>query len=117
MTLEYYKKQQADQFSFIRIPRVIITDERFSELSMEAKVLYGFLLDRMSLAQRNRWFDEKNRAYVVYPIYKIQEDLGISKGKSVTTMQELENSGLVERIQRGQGVPNIIYVKDFTATE
>ncbi len=117
MILEYYKKAQADQFTFIPIPQVILTDERFSEVSMEAKVLYGMLLKRMSLSTANRWIDEKKRAYVVYPVYKIQEDIGISKGKSVSCLQELEMVGLIERIHRGQGLPSIIYLKNFIIEE
>ena len=50
MTLDYFYGDQAEQFSFYRIPKVLFTDERFRNISAEAKVLYGILLDRMSLA-------------------------------------------------------------------
>ena len=61
MEFNYYYGTQADQFSFIKIPKVMITDPMFSKLSLPAKVLYGILLDRMSLSMKNRWFDSKNR--------------------------------------------------------
>ena len=58
MEFQYYYGTQADQFSFIRIPRVIITDKMFAELSVYAKVLYGLLLDRMCLSMKNGWLDK-----------------------------------------------------------
>ena len=58
MEFNYYYGSQADQFSFIRIPKVMLTEELFSGLSIPAKVLYGVLLDRMTLSRKNAWFDE-----------------------------------------------------------
>ena len=52
MNFEYYYGTQADQFSFIRIPRILLLDEAFSALSLSAKVLYSVLLDRMGLSSR-----------------------------------------------------------------
>lgn len=83
MNFEYYYGNQAEQFSFIKIPKIMITDENFSDLSLPAKVLYGLLLDRMSLSMKNRWFDSENRVYIIYQIADIQEDLGISKKKAI----------------------------------
>ena len=61
MNFEYYYGTQADQFSFIRIPRILLLDEAFSALSLSAKVLYSVLLDRMGLSMKNKWFDEENK--------------------------------------------------------
>ena len=46
---DYFYGAEAEQFSFYRIPKVLFTEERFRSVSAEAKVLYGLLLDRMSL--------------------------------------------------------------------
>ena len=48
--LDYFYGGQAEQFSFYRIPKVLFTDDKFRSISAEAKVLYGILLDRMSLS-------------------------------------------------------------------
>ena len=48
------------QFSFYRVPRLLIKDERFKGLSSDAKLLYGLMLDRMSLSMKNGWLDEEN---------------------------------------------------------
>ena len=66
MEFNYYYGSQADQFSFIRIPKVMLTEETFSSLSIPAKVLYGVLLDRMTLSRKNAWFDEENRVFIIY---------------------------------------------------
>ena len=113
MNFEYYYGNQAEQFSFIKIPKIMITDAMFSDLSLPAKVLYGLLLDRMSLSMKNRWFDSENRVYIIYQIADIQEDLGISKKKAIDLLNTLEKFGLVEKKRRGLGMPSILYVKNF----
>jgi len=110
---DYYYGSQSDQFSFIRIPKIMLTDQSFAALSMQAKVLYGVLLDRMSLSRKNSWFDEQNRVFIIYQIGEIQEDLGFSKKKAMELLSELENFGLLEKKRRGHGLPNILYVKSF----
>ena len=65
MTLDYYYGGQAEQFSFYRIPKVLFTDSRFKDISAEAKILYGLLLDRMSLSAKNGWLDQEGRVYIV----------------------------------------------------
>ena len=113
MNFNYYYGNQADQFSFIRIPRVLLVDQLFSPLSIQSKVLYGVLLDRMGISMRNGWFDELNRVYIIYQISEIQEDLGFSKKKAIDYLTELEQFGLVEKKRRGRGLPSILYVKSF----
>lgn len=54
---DYFYGAEAEQFSFYRIPKVLFTEERFRSVSAEAKVLYGLLLDRMSLSCKNGWLD------------------------------------------------------------
>lgn len=64
LELDYYYGIESEQFSFYRVPRILIKDERFKRLSSDAKLLYGLMLDRMSLSMKNGWFDENNRAYI-----------------------------------------------------
>ena len=58
MTYDYFYGQQADQFSFYRIPKALFTDEAFDSISIEAKLLYGILLDRMNLSAKNGWLPQ-----------------------------------------------------------
>ena len=113
---DYFYGIEADQFTFYRIPRILVKDDRFRNLSSDAKLLYGLLLDRMSLSMRNGWVDEKNRTYIVYTIGHIAEDLNCSEDKAARVLTELDSKkgiGLVERVRRGLGKPDIIYVKNF----
>jgi len=117
MKFNYYYGSQAEQFSFIRIPKIMLTDNAFQPLSMAAKVLYGVLLDRMSLSMKNGWLDEEQRVFIIYQIGEIQEDLGFSKKKAMDLLSELEIFGLLEKKRRGHGLPNILYVKSFMTRE
>lgn len=92
MNFEYYYGTQADQFSFIRIPRILLLDEAFSALSLSAKVLYSVLLDRMGLSMKNKWLDEENKVYIIYQITEIQSDLGFSKKKAMDYLQNWRKS-------------------------
>ena len=102
---------EAEQFSFYRIPRTLVKDKRFKGLSSDAKLLYGMMLDRMSLSIKNGWLDDRNRAYIIYTVENIMEDLGCAKGTCVKIMKELDSEkgiGLIERKRRGLGKPDII---------
>ena len=50
MKFKYFYGAEADQFSFYRIPKALFTDSYFKDLSSDAKILYGLMLDRMSLS-------------------------------------------------------------------
>lgn len=119
MKFDYYYGIEAEQFSFYRVPRLLIKDARFKGLSSDAKLLYGLMLDRMSLSIKNGWLDEENRAYIIYTVDNIMEDLGCSKPTCTKIMRELDSDngiGLIEKKRRGLGRPDIIYVKNFAST-
>ena len=117
-SFDYYYGDESNQFSFYRIPRQLVTGERFKRLSMDAKLLYGLLLDRMSLSAKNGWYDEQGRVYIYYTLDEIQEDLNCGHDKATKMLVELDNGkngfGLIERVRQGQGRPTKIYVKRFT---
>lgn len=110
---DYYYGIEAEQFSFYRIPRQLIKDKRFKCLSSDAKLLYGLMLDRMSMSMRNGWLDEENRVYIIYTLDNIIDDLNSSRPTCVKILKELDCIGLIEKRRRGRGKPDIIYVKNF----
>lgn len=116
LDLNYYYGQEAEQFTFYRLPKALITDSRFKEVSNNAKLLYGLMLDRMSLSARSGWFDEENRVYIKYAVKTIMEDLNCSKPTAVGLIKELQNIGLIDIVQQS-GLANIIYVKNFVSGE
>ena len=113
MAFEYYYGKQADQYNFIKVPKLLVHDDAFTELSVDAKMLYGLLLDRMNLSMKNGWLDEQNRVYIIYQIKDIMSDMNMARATAVKYLQELVDFGLVEKKKRGLGLPNILYVKSF----
>lgn len=111
---DYFYGAESEQFSFYRIPKVLFTEERFKNISAEAKVLYGLLLDRMSLSAKNGWQDKENRVYIIFTIEDIMEAMGCADQKAGKLLYELESKcRLIERKRQGLGKPNLIYVKNF----
>ncbi|SDB04571.1 DUF6017 domain-containing protein [Butyrivibrio sp. INlla16] len=108
---DYFYGQEADLFSFIRVPKLLFTDARFKELTSDAKILYGLLLDRMSLSAENKWFDERGRVYIIYTIEQISDSIGCSNGKACRTLKQLVDIGLVDKNFKGQGKAALLYVK------
>ena len=101
MQYEYFYGAQAEQFSFYRIPKALFTEPNFRELSTDAKVLYGILLDRMSLSLKNQWLDAQNKVYIIFTVEEIMDALNCANQKAT---------------RQGLGRPNLIYVKNFAAT-
>ena len=114
LKLEFYYGQETEQFTFYRLPKALITDNRFKDISNNSKLLYGLMLDRMSLSVRSGWFDDQNRVYIKYSIKSIMEDLNCSKMTAVGLLKELQAIGLVD-IEQRNGLANIIYVKNFVS--
>ena len=115
MTLDYFYGQAGELFSFFRIPKALFQEQRFQNLSTDAKILYSILLDRMSLSAKNGWRDEQGRVYIIHTVREVQESLCCAEHKAVKLFRELEDIGLVERKRRGLGRPSLIYVKDFSS--
>ena len=117
---DYYYGDESSQFSFYRIPRLLITGDAFKSLSADAKLLYGLLLDRMGLSAKNGWYDKQGRVYIYYTLAEIQTDMNCGHEKAVKLLAELDAGkgfGLIERVKQGQGRPTIIYVKRFTTRQ
>ena len=111
---DYFYGAEAEQFSFYRIPKVLFTEEHFRSVSAEAKVLYGLLLDRMSLSCKNGWLDKEGRVYIIFTIEEVMTALSCADQKAGKLLHELESKcRLIERKRQGLGKPNLIYVKNF----
>ena len=110
---EYIFGKETENFSFFRIPRILVKNERFFDLSTDAKLLYGLMLDRMGLSLQNGWQDTEGRAFIYFTLEDALEYLCCGHTKAVSLFGELDKNGLIERKKQGQGKPTIIYVKNF----
>lgn len=114
LKLDFYYGREAEQFTFYRLPKALITDARFKGITNNAKLLYGLMLDRMSLSKKRGWLDEANKVFIKYSLNNIEEDLNVSRKTASSLLKELEEIGLIYMIQQ-PGVANIIYVKNFVS--
>ena len=115
MTLDYFYGQTGELFSFFRIPKALFQKQRFQNLSTDAKILYGILLDRMSLSAKNGWQDEQGRVFIIFTVENVKRALCCADNKAIKLLRELEEFGLIERKRRGLGKPSLVYVKNFSA--
>lgn len=116
MEFQYYYGEEADLFTFYRIPKILIVDNRFKGISSDAKILYGIMLDRMSLSMKNGWVDSDNRVYIYFSVEDTMEYLNVGKNKALKTLAELDSEnglGLIERVRQGQGKVTKVYVKKY----
>ena len=75
--MEFYLENEAEQFVFYKIPKLLFKDKRYSKISSDAKLLYALLLDRMSLSKKNGWVDEEKRVYIYFSVREIMEEFDI----------------------------------------
>jgi len=117
---DYYYGNEANQYTFYRLPKALFTNDRYKKLSDGAKILYGLMLDRMSLSIKNNWTDDQDRVYIIFTLEDVQEYMNCKHDKGIKMLSELDTSkgvGLIERVKQGQGKPSIIYVRKFFDTD
>ena len=108
MAFDYFYGAQSQQFAFYRIPKVLFTDNRFQNISTEGKVLYGLLLDRVSLSMENGWIDDEGRVYIIFTLTTIRQAMNCAEKSAIKYLTELEEFGLIERIRQGFGKGDVI---------
>ena len=114
---QYFYQNQQDQYTFYRIPKALIKGVRYQHVTMEAKLLYGILLDRMSLSGKNDWCDAGGKVFIIYTVEELMEDFGCSNKTAIKLLRELEQSDLIVRQRQGLGKPSLIYVKHIQQSE
>lgn len=116
----YHLGMDAEQYAFFRIPKLLITEPYFRWLSTDAKLLYGLMLDRMSLSMRNGWMDDDGHVYIYFTLEEACEQLCCKTDKAVKLFAELDSAkgvGLIRRVKQGLGRPAKIYVLRFMGME
>lgn len=113
MAFDYFYGRGTELFAFYQVPKILITDNRFADITTDAKLLYSLMLDRSSLSAKNGWLDKEGRVYIFYTLEQIMSDMHCANQKATKLLKELETKGLIERQKRGQGKVTRIYVRDF----
>lgn len=117
MARRYFHRGESEQYAFYRTPKILFTDPEYETLTALAKILYGVLLDRESLSDKNKWVDDRGRIFVYMTNKTICKLLHISDKTATKLLVELEKIDLIQRVRQGQGRPSKIYVKKFFDTE
>ena len=102
---DFYYGDESEQYSFYTVPKMFFDNDKFKDLSPMSKLLYSFLLDRMSLSKKRNWIDDKNRAYIKYSLKAICNDMCVSKNSVIKYMKELQNFGLIRKLSK-EGITN-----------
>ena len=113
MDFDYFYGDQSEAFAFYRTPKLFYTDEKFRSLSSDAKILYGIMLDRLSLSVKNDWRDDDGKVYIYMTLDSVEEMMGCARQKAVALVKELADFGLIEKKKQGLCKPTRIYVKKF----
>lgn len=113
MDFEYFYGDQQESFSFYRTPKFFYTDAKFRTLSSGAKILYGIMLDRLSLSAKNGWRDADGKIYIYMTLDSIEEIMGCARQKAVALLKELNDLGLIEKKRQERYKPTKIYVKNI----
>lgn len=106
---------EAEAFAYYRVPKALFTNPQYKNLSAEAVLLYGLLLDRTGLSGRNAavFSDEYGRIFIYYTLNEVCTAFGCGHDKATRLFIELERHGLLIRKRQGKGKPNRLYVQKF----
>ena len=109
--IDYYKNNEILENSYYQIPQELFVNSLYKEkLNSDSKILYAFLLDRLSLSQRNHWFDEYGRVYLIFTREEVQNKLCLSEKTVTKAFKQLLEVNLIAEKRQGLGKPNLIYV-------
>ncbi len=108
--MNLYKIDETLQHSYYQMPQELFCNEKYKRLSIEAKVIYSFLLNRMNLSRMNKWINDKGEIYLIYTRKEIQSKLNLSDKPVTRAFKELREAKLIKEEKQGFGKPNLIYI-------
>ena len=106
-----YTENEANEHQFYPIPQELFTNKYYRDkLNSDSKILYTFLLDRLTLSKKNHWLDKDNKIYLIFTREEVQNKLGLSEKTVIKAFKQLSETKLISEKRQGLGKPNIIYV-------
>lgn len=114
----YFTLETESKELFFKIPDVFTLEgSKYITLSPVAKLLYGVLWKRNSLSIMNKWIDEEGRVYFYFKQDEIGKALNVKDAKTIRKyLKELEQYGLLERVNQGLQLPDRLYLKHVEVT-
>lgn len=95
--INYYKQNEILENNYYQIPQELFVNQLYKEkLNSDNKILYAFLLDRLSLSQKNHWIDKENKVYLIFTREEVQEKLCLSDKTVTKAFKQLIEVKLIE---------------------
>ena len=115
---KYYKSKEVYREKYYQMPKVFFTNEKYLNLSNDAKITYVLLKARFDYSVQNNWVDSEDNIYFIYTIEELMRLLNCREGKISKIKKELEAAGLLKqkkgRIKKANGkietTPNLLYL-------
>ena len=106
-----YKAHECFEHLYYQIPMELFFNKKYKDnLNSDSKILYGFLLNRLTLSAKNNWADEKGNVFLIFTRKEVQERLDLSDKTVTKAFKQLTEVKLIEEKRQGLGKPNLIYV-------
>lgn len=107
----------AVSYFHMQMPRWLFSNPQYSDLSLESKVAYTFLLNRFQLSRRNGWVNRHGEVYVIYTRENLSREMQVSYRKAITCFKELADKQLLWEQRQGRGLPNRIFLAEVQPDE
>ncbi len=107
---ESYKINEVLQHKYYQIPQELFENSFYKDLCLESKILYAFLLDRLTLSKKNHWINENGEIYLIFTRIEVQEKLNLSDKPVSKAFRQLVEVNLINEKKQGFGKPKLIFV-------
>lgn len=106
-----YKSNETLENRYYQIPQELFDNSLYKDiLNSDSKILYAFIIDRLTLSQKNNWIDSENNIYLIFTRQEVQNKLGLSEKTVIKAFKQLAEAILIFEKRQGLGKPNLIYV-------
>lgn len=106
----FYKVSEVYAETYYQLPKILFTNNKYKELSNDAKVAFALLKDRFNYSVRNQWVDEQNNLYFIYTNLALKKILNCSEPKVIKIKNDLEAAHLLLQKRMGINQPNRLYL-------
>ncbi|BDB09311.1 DnaD domain protein [Streptococcus toyakuensis] len=120
MNDQYFTEIDMDNHErYFKIPYRLIEDDYFSGLDPLAVMIYGILIDRVSLSQKNKqhFTDKDGHLYVIATNAEICNWIKKSEPVVIKLKRELIEHGLLKERRQGVRLANLLYPQKLRAKE
>lgn len=101
-----------ENLRFIAVPLELLENPKLETLSLEAKFLYSYMRNRLSLSIKNNWVDGVV-PYIHCTVDEIEQIIKKSRPTAIKIKKELIDFGLIETRKVFNG-SDVIFVNKFT---